>query len=321
MFLFFGVFVFVAIFALVAILLSGIGTNPAKQFQKTLDSALTVADTPARNPVADVRKKTTFSTIPWLDQFLGGMDPAVKLRRLLEQADLKWTPNVLVLGAVTAWALSAYLISLKGIPGFFCALIALPVGLAPFMYVLKQRNTRFFNFRKKLPETIDLMVSALRAGYSMAAAFAHCAKEAPDPIKREFTICAEEQNLGVDLRTAMVHLTERVPVQELRIISTAILINRDSGGNLAEVLDKTAAVIRQRFRIQQQIKVLTAQGRLTGNILTLLPLALGIILYTINPEYIRLLWTDALGRRILILSIAMDLAGAAIIRKIVNIRL
>jgi len=119
--------------------------------------------------------------------------------------------------------------------------------------------------------------------------------ESPDPIGGEFRICFEEQNYGLELRTAMENLIARVPLQDLRIVATAILIQKESGGNLAEVLDKAAMVIRDRFRLRRQVQVHTAQGRLTGMILSLLPVVLGFLLYLINPETMRLLWTRPMG--------------------------
>ena len=144
--------------------------------------------------------------------------------------------------------------------------------------MLHKRSKRFNKFEQGLPEALDLMVSALRAGHSLVAALGLVAQESPDPIGGEFRICFDEQNYGLELRTAMDNLVARVPLQDLRIVTTAILIQKESGGNLAEVLDKTAYVIRERFRLKRQVRVHTAQGRLTGWILSFLPIVLGIAL-------------------------------------------
>ena len=153
----------------------------------------------------------------------------------------------------------------------------------------------------------------------MGNALGAAAKEAPAPIGRELRLCFEEQNFGLNLRTATDHLLERVPLQDLRIITTAMLIHKESGGNLAEVLDKTGHVIRDRFRLQQQIKVHTAQGRLTGVVLMLLPLIIGSILYTTNPAYIGLLFSRSLGHKMIAGAAVMNFIGILIIRKIVSI--
>jgi tight adherence protein B len=316
-----AVLIFLAVFALVAVVMGATGTNSTKQFQKSLDTALSTTFIPHDSAIADVRKNTVFSSIPWLNQLLSGVHPIVQLRRNLDQAGLKWTPSQVILAAAAAWAISAYAIYFRTRMAFISCLVATPVIILPFFFVAQKRSKRLALFRKKLPDTLDLMVSAMRAGFSMVAAFGHAANEAPEPIRREFRLCFEEQNFGVDLRTASKNLVERVPLQELRIVTTAMLINKDSGGNLAEVLEKTSSVIRQRFRLRQQIMIHTAQGRLTGHVLSVLPIALGVILYLINPEYMKLLFTTSLGRKISSVAFAMNVCGSLIIRKIVNIRI
>jgi tight adherence protein B len=144
------------------------------------------------------------------------------------------------------------------------------------------------------------------------------ADESAEPIGGEFRICFDEQNYGLELRAAMDNLVTRVPLQDLRIAVTAILIQKESGGNLAEVLDKTAYVIRERFRLRRQVRVHTAQGRLTGWILSFLPVVLGIALYLINPDTMSLLWKREIGIKLLYTAAGMTIAGALIIRKIVN---
>jgi tight adherence protein B len=162
------------------------------------------------------------------------------------------------------------------------------------------------------------MVSALRAGHSLVAALRLVSSESPDPIGSEFRICFEEQNYGLELRTAMENLITRVPLQDLRIVATAILIQKESGGNLAEVLEKGANLIRERFKLKRQVRVHTAQGRLTGWILSFLPLVLGVGLYLIDPQTVSLLWTRQIGREMLGAATVMTFVGAMIIRKIVN---
>jgi tight adherence protein B len=154
----------------------------------------------------------------------------------------------------------------------------------------------------------------------LVSALGIVAREAPDPIGRELRICFDEQNYGLELRTAMQNLVTRVPLPDMRIVVSAILIQKESGGNLAEVLDKTAQIIRDRFRIKKQIRVHTAQGRLTGWILTFLPVALGFMLYFINPKHMSILWTDPRGLKLIYIASGMEVIGALIIRKIVRIR-
>jgi tight adherence protein B len=161
-------------------------------------------------------------------------------------------------------------------------------------------------------------VNALRAGHSLIAAMGLVARECADPVGSEFKACFEEQNYGLELTTALDNLIVRVPLQDMKIVATAITIQKESGGNLAEVLDKTAHVIRERFRLKRQIKTHTAQGRLTGIILTCLPLGLGIVLYILNPKSMSLLWTTPVGVKLLIGGCCGIVLGGFIINRIVD---
>jgi tight adherence protein B len=143
-------------------------------------------------------------------------------------------------------------------------------------------------------------------------------RECPDPVGTEFRVCFDEQNYGLELKTALENMTNRVPVQDLRIVVTGILIQKESGGNLAEVLEKASDVIRERFRLKRQVMTHTAQGRLTGMILTLLPVVLGCALYFVNPEMMSLLWKRDVGIKLLYAAGGMIVVGGLIIRKIVN---
>ncbi len=175
----------------------------------------------------------------------------------------------------------------------------LVLGAVPFGFVLFKRSRRLGQFEKGLPEALDLMVSGLRAGHSLLAAMALVARECADPVGGEFKICFEEQNYGLEMNRALDNLIIRVPLQDMKITATAILIQKESGGNLAEVLDKTSHVIRERFRLKRQIMVHTAQGRLTGWILTLLPIVLGIAIYFVDPGMISILWHREIGIKML----------------------
>jgi tight adherence protein B len=315
------VLVFIAVFAVAALLLAAGRTNASKQTEQTLavlQAALATSKLSSTDQTVDIRKEELFSTVPWLNRWLLRLEIAPRLRTLLYQADLKWTAGSLLLMSAICFIVPAYLIYLRTGAIIFALLIGLLLGAAPFVYVLHKRTQRFNKFEQALPDTLDLMVSALRAGHSFISALDLAANEAPDPIGKEFRICFDEQNYGLELKTAMNNLSIRVPLQDLKIVITAILIQKESGGNLAEVFDKAAYVIRERFRLKRQVRVHTAQGRLTGWILSFLPIVLGIGLYLINPESMSLLWTRAIGIKLLYLSGTMTVVGSLIIRKIVR---
>jgi tight adherence protein B len=173
-------------------------------------------------------------------------------------------------------------------------------------------------FEEGIPEALELIVSALRVGHSLNAAMGLVSRECPDPVGGEFRATFDEMNYGLELKSALDNLVTRVPLQDVKIVCTAILIQRESGGNLAEVLEKTSQVIRERFRLKRQVLTHTAQGRLTGWILTLLPVALGFLLYMVNPDLMSMLWKKELGIKLLYAAGAMIVVGGLIIRKIVN---
>jgi tight adherence protein B len=315
------VIVFGGAFAVVALLLIAGGTGASQQTKKvlaTLDSALATSWTNQSDQVVDLRKQELLSAIPWINRMLLKIELAPRLRLMLYQSSLKWTAGGLMLMCATAFVVASYLVHLKTDNTIVSIVVGAGIGALPFMYVLWKRSSRFKKFETELPDALDLMVSALRVGHSLNSALSLVSREAPDPVSTEFRICYDEQNYGLELRTAIDNLVTRVPLQDLKIVATAILIQKESGGNLAEVLEKTASVIRERFRLKRQIMTHTAQGRLTGLILTLLPVGLGFLLYMVNPKEMSLLWTRDIGIKLLYAAGGMIFVGGLVIRQIVN---
>lgn len=315
------ILVFSGIFIVLVLLLIASGANVSKETKQTmsnLESVLAANPAAARDIVVDLHRQEQLSAIPWINRWLLKIELAPRLRELLYQADLKWTAGVLILMSCACFLIPAYLLYLHTGSLLFSIFIGLFLGFAPLIFVLQKRRRRFNKFEQDLPEALDMMVSSLRAGNSLVSAIRLVAFESPDPIGIEFRICFDEQNYGLELRTAMENLITRVPLQDLRIVVTAILIQKESGGNLAEVLDKASYIIRERFRLKRQVRVHTAQGRLTGWILSLLPIILGLGLYLISPETISVLWTRSIGIKLLYASVGMTIVGGLIIRKIVN---
>jgi len=315
------ILVFLGVFAVVAALLFACGnasSRQAKRVQATLDTALASDALASPKSTTDFRKNDSLSALPWLNTTLQKMDIAPRLRVLLAQANLKWTAGALILTSLVCFALTGYLIDKCTNSLIFALLCGLVTGALPFAYVLIMRSKRFGKFEEGLPEALELLVGALRVGQSFSSAMSLVARESADPIGSEFRICFDEQNFGLDLRTSLENLLNRVPLQDLRIVVTAILIQKESGGNLAEVLDKTAYVIRERFRLRRQVMVHTAQGRMTGWILTILPIALGVILYFLSPDTVSLLWKRPLGIKLLYGAGGMLAVGSLIIQKIVH---
>jgi tight adherence protein B len=315
--------VFLAVFGLFVLVMMAAGgrSTPPETVRATLESVLLKAPRAGHEEVVDLRKNASLSSIPWIDRLLARVRPAADLRRILAQADIRWTPGRLLLTAAAAWIVAGYAIYFKTGAPSASALVASAAGAAPFFYVLHKRRRRFDRFLKALPDSIDLMVSALRAGNSTMGALGIVASQAPEPVRGEFRTCFDEQSYGVDLRAAMENLLARIPLPDLHIITTAILIQKESGGNLAEILDKTAHTIRDRFRLHDQIRVHTAHGRFTGWVLSILPLAMGIVLYFVYPQYIELLFTQPLGHKMMAGGAILNLIGLLMIRKIIRIQI
>jgi tight adherence protein B len=304
------ILVFIGVFAVVALpwIAKSVGpAQKAKEVQDRLASALATEAPEQHEAIVNLRKDDQISSIPWLNKKLLAFELTPYLRKTLDQANLSWSAGRLLIMSAVSFAVPSYLVDLKT----SMILPALGIGLVTGL-------ARFGKFEQNLPEALDLMVSGLRAGHSLNAAMGLVGREVPDPVGGEFKTCFEEQNYGLELKAAIENLIDRVPIQDLRIVATAIMIQKESGGNLAEVLDKTSYVIRERFRLKRQIRTHTAQGRLTGWILSLLPVVLGIGLFMVNPTMMSILWTRQIGIYLLWASAAMTVLGGLIIRKIVN---
>jgi tight adherence protein B len=315
--------VFIAVFIVTVLIVTALGTGASEQTKQALallDSALVTPDGEKDDEVLDIRRRELMSTIPWLNRWLIQLDVAPRLRVLLNQAEVKWTVGGLALIGTAAGVFSTYAVWLRTGAGVLAVVLGAAAATIPLVYVLHKRAQRFGKFEEHLPDALDLIVGALRAGHSLISAIGVVAREAPEPIKKEFRICFDEQNFGVDFRTAMLNLATRVPIQDVRIIVTAMLIQKESGGNLAEILEKAAHVVRERYRLKRQIRVHTAQGRLTGWILAVLPLVLGTGMYLVNPEHMSVLWTRPLGLKLMYTAGVMTSIGALVIRSIIRIR-
>src|SRR5579859_5586126 len=303
-----------AIIALPLVAAGGASTKRSKQVMTAVDAALGSAQRVDGEGIPDLRKGEKLSSIPWLNQTLLNLHMMQRLQDMLDQSDLNWTAGKLLAASGVCALVPAYLVQLHYGNVSPALLIGLLTGSAPIAWVLRRRAKRMNLFVKELPEGLDLMVSGLRAGHSLISVLGLVANECPDPLAQEFKACFEEQNYGLELKAAFDNLVRRVPVQDLKIVTSAIMIQKESGGNLAELLEKTSETIRQRFRLKRQIQVHTAQGRMTGLVLGCLPLFLGALLYFMNPTLMSVLWKTSAGIKLLCASGGLTLLGGLIIR-------
>jgi tight adherence protein B len=242
------------------------------------------------------------------------------LNLLFEQADTTLTaPQFFAISGILA------------LVGFFIPVIAgmhfsiiVPCGLMlatlPLLWLIFRRRSRMRKFAQQLPDALELISRALRAGHSLGSGFSLVAEEMRPPIGKEFHRTFEEQNLGITLEAALTNLTNRIPNLDLRFFATAVILQRQTGGDLAEILDKIGYLVRERFKIWGTVQALTGEGRLSGIVLLALPPALFLAVYRLNPDYVMPLFTDPMGRQMLAGGVIMQLLGAIVIKKIISIK-
>jgi len=273
----------------------------------------------AANQINEIWKEKAFEEDKrnLLDQLIPNVP---SLQRVFEQADVNVKPNtllaisfiLLIVGSSAGWLLRVpiYLVPLPGLLLF----------TVPWCWLWYKRNQRLKKFASQLPDAMELLARALRAGQSLAAGMHIVSEEMPAPIATEFGRVYEEQNLGISMEDSMKAMCERVPNLDLRFFVTSVNIQRTTGGDLAEILDKIGYVIRERFRILGQVKALTGEGRLSGVVLIALCPALFFIVLYLNPAYVELLWTTDFGIKMSVFAIVMQILGAIAIKKIVTIK-
>jgi len=273
-----------------------------------------------KDEIVQIVKRTRLSEVSWLDALLRHVRLVEKIQLLISQAESSWSVGG-VLGGSLLLAVAGYVVGLYELPGTALALLpALASAALPLLVLRFQRAQRLKTFNRYLPEAIDLIGRALRAGHSLTAAIEIAGEESPDPVRCEFREVYRQQNFGLPLREALMQLGRRIPLPELNFVITAMLLQKETGGNLVEVLDRTTAVIRERLRIQGEIRIYTAQGRMTGWILSLLPVAMFFLLGAANRGYTRVLIEDPMGRKLIYAGLGLMMLGGLAIRKIVNVK-
>ncbi|MDD5761728.1 MAG: type II secretion system F family protein [bacterium] len=271
--------------------------------------------------IPDVLKEELLSDVPLLQRALSRLKLARRMDAKLRQAGMEMTVGVFTLLSFALLAIGALAGLFLHWPFVLALLLGALLALLPGTVVGVKGRRRMNAFTAQFPDALEMFARSLRAGHSFTGAIQLVAQEMPHPMGPEFRQVFDEQNLGVPLREALTGMTRRVESLDARFFVTAILIQRETGGNLAEIIDKIAHVIRERFRIQGQLKIFTAQARMTGIILSLLPVGLALAIGMLNPDYLKPLWFERAGRILIALALCMQIAGALVIRKIVRIKI
>lgn len=291
-----------------------------KRLQQRLSDALLYSKRSGDEEVQLARQEL-MSEIPALSRALMQVQLATSLRKLLDQADLHITVSRLMMFSMMAGLLAALAVSMLTPLTLLMVAAGLAAAAVPFLHILYKRRKRLNAFLEHLPDALELMSRALQAGHGFAEALHMVSTEMPEPIATEFRKTYEEQNLGLSLKLALENLSERVPLLDMRFCITAIMIQRETGGNLSEILEKVSHTIRDRFRILEDLNTLTTSSRMSAWILCGLPVFVALAVTIMNPDYMSVLWRDPRGHNLLYAAGFMQLMGMLIVRKILKIKI
>ena len=316
-----ALFVFVLGVGFVMALYFGAAKVPGMMLQRKLDARLDeVTSAPEeQTPTTALVKNRHEGPLPVLDRFASGTARGSRLAVWLEQSGAKISLSGLLLACLGSGLAVGFIVALA---------TRMPVGwiiggalgfALPFMVLRVKRTRRMHKFEEEFPEALDLISRALKAGHAFATGLKMVADEMAEPVGPEFRKTFDEQNFGLPLKDALASLTERVPLLDVRFFATAVLIQRETGGNLSEILENLAGVVRERFKILRQVRVYTAHGRLTGYVLLALPAFLAIALSFINPEHMQLLFREHLGHVLIGVAIVLQIVGYLWIKQVVKI--
>lgn len=289
----------------------------ARRLERRLRALSAVHD---RSAPTKLVKERALSDIPRLQRALQRTPRAYQLDRMLVQSGLDWSVSGLLMACAMLWVLGALLVVILGQPLVLAVLAGAAPGLLPLLHLQRQRRLRLVLMERQLPEALDLMTRALRAGHAFSSGLQMAGDELAEPIAGELRLVHDEINYGTSLPQALVNLSERVPITDLRYFVVAVLIQRESGGNLTEMLVNLSRLIRERLKLHDRVRVLSAEGRMSAWILGLMPFGLAGLLNLLNPEFMSALWTDPIGITILKWLAALMVMGILMLHRIVRIR-
>jgi len=314
-----AVFLVVAVIAFVVGALLDQRRAKARVLRERLDTVQKVAEPEPSEQLALVRDQD-LSDIPVLNTILRRSRRISNLQTLLEQANVSIRAGNIILLCLACGAVLGFLVFL--VPGFqqFAPLGVIFGSILPYSYANYRRGKRFHKFEELFPEAIDTLARAVRAGHAFTTALEMIANEISEPVASEFRKLFEEQKFGLPVRDALINFTERVPLVDVKFFVTAVMLQRETGGNLAEILDNLSYVIRERFKILRQVRVHTAQGRLTMMLLMGLPPIIVVTMLTMNPSFIRPLFDDPIGHILIVVGLTLQTVGYFVIRRIIQIQ-
>jgi tight adherence protein B len=312
--------VFVAVLAIVLAPYVFFVTRPEDHDKRSLKRRLKSTAAAKRAQLVLVKETERLSSLGPVERVLGyASRVVVPAQRLIEQSGLRWSVSTLFFATGCA-ALVPFLI-IRMISGNVIAglIVGACTAFLPYAWVKRARAKRIWKFEEQFPEAIDLIGRALRAGHTFQTGLLMVADELSDPVGSEFRLLYDRQNFGMPVAEALRSFADRIPLLDAKFFATAVLTQRDAGGNLAEVLDNLSTVIRERFKVKRQVRVISAHGRITGWILAGLPPSLSIVFLVASPKHMATLFNDPLGVQIIVVALVLQIVGTLLIRKIVNI--
>ena len=317
-----ALFVFVAVTGLILGTYVAVTRLPDLLKQRRLDRRLQEVSSPAAAASAsasDIVMKPADGPLPMFDRLAAATSGGMWLGQLIKQSGLKTTPGAVAMASFGAAIVCAFLVAAFTRPAW-APFAGAAFGLAaPTFFLMRKRSSRLKRFEEQFPEALDLLSRAIKAGHAFQTAMGMVGEELPEPVGPEFRKTFEQQNFGLPLREALNQMTDRIPIIDVRFFVTAVLIQRETGGNLSEILDNLAHVVRERFKVLRQVRVHTAHGRFTGWVLLALPAALAIALSFINPEHMNLLFDERMGQMMLMGAGVMQAIGYVWIRQVIKI--
>jgi tight adherence protein B len=273
----------------------------------------------AREQVS-ILKQRRYSSSAWLDGILQRLRLAHAIDRCLLQSGLRWSVSQFIGASLACLLVTLLLVQMRPVPVLAKAVLALMFMCVPLVLVRRARAARLIKIEEQLPEAADFLARAMRAGHSFSNVLQMVGTELAEPLSGEFRAAHEEINYGVPMNDALHNLADRIPLTDLRYLVIAVVIQRESGGNLAEILGNISYIIRERLKLTAKVRVLSAEGRLSAWILGLMPFCVMLFMLVVNPKYVNPLWTDPTGIKMLWASAGMILIGALWIRRLVQIR-
>ncbi len=292
---------------------------PGLMKQRQLDRRLREVSAPNEQPINSDSIVLKAQPDAFLDRMAANTRGGAWLSHLIEQSGVKTTPGKVIFMCLGAAALFGALGAMLARPNWLAPIIASLGLVLPIVFLMRKRTVRIRKFEEMFPEALDLLSRAVKAGHAFQTAMNMAAEELPDPVGPEFRKTFDQQNFGLPLREALNAMADRIPIIDVKFFVTAVLIQRETGGNLSEILDNLSHVVRERFKVLRQVRVHTAHGRFTGWVLLALPASLAVVMAYINPEHMQLLFDERMGRQMLMAAVVMQTIGYFWIQKVIKI--